>query len=205
VLKSAGTKADRAAFNGSVARIGAVGRTVLSAETLVLEQEATLMIRSSTRRATLGAAALGLLASLAAPAYAAGPFASFEGNWTGSGTVSVANGSKERLRCRAHYDVGGDGNSMSQNLTCASDSYKFNIISHVTSDGSSISGDWAETTRNANGHITGKITPTQISAYVSGLGFTARIGIAARGGRQSVTLDPTGTDIRNVSVTMAKG
>ena len=134
----------------------------------------------------------------------AGPFSSFEGNWTGAGVISVDNGTKERLRCKAHYDVGGDGSTMSQNLTCASDSYKFNVVSNVRAEGGAISGSWSETSRDANGRITGHITPTQISAQVSGLGFTARIGIAARDGRQSVTISPTGTDISNVSVTMSK-
>ena len=155
------------------------------------------------RRALFAGASLALIAA-ASPSYAAGPFSSFEGNWTGTGTVSAENGSKERLRCRAHYDIGGGGNSMVQNLTCASDSYKFNVVSTVNAEGNDISGDWEETSRGAKGHISGKITPTQISAFVKGLGFTASIGIAARGGRQSVTLSPTGTDIKNVSVTMSK-
>ena len=156
---------------------------------------------SGVFRVLLGA---GIIAASASSAFAEGPFSAFEGNWTGTGTVSVTNGSKERLRCRAHYNVGGGGSTMTQNLTCASDSYKFNVVSNVKSDGSSIDGDWTETSRNASGHITGKITPTQISAFVRGLGFTASIGIAARSGRQSVTMSPTGTDISNVSVTMSK-
>ncbi len=155
------------------------------------------------RAASASGAALALLAVAATPSFA-GPFSSFEGNWSGTGTVSVDNGSKERLRCRAHYDVGGGGNSMSQNLTCASDSYKFNVVSNVQAEGAAISGSWEETSRGAKGRITGKITPTQISAFVQGVGFTASIGIAARGGRQSVTMSPTGTDIKNVSVTMSK-
>lgn len=162
--------------------------------------------RNTTLRTAFAAGAtLAALGLAATPSFAAGPFSAFEGNWTGTGTVSVDNGSKERLRCRAHYDVGGGGNSMKQNLTCASDSYKFNVVSDVVSEGGAISGSWTETSRNASGRITGKITPTQISAFVQGVGFTASIGIAARGGRQSVTMSPTGTDIKNVSVTMSKG
>ena len=111
---------------------------------------------------------------------------------------------EERLRCRAHYDVGGGGSTLAQNLTCASDSYKFNVVSNVREEGGQISGTWSETSRGADGRITGRITPTQISAQVNGVGFSARIGIAARGGRQSVTISPTGTDITNVSVTMSK-
>lgn len=151
-----------------------------------------------------GVAALALVAASAGPSRAAGPFSSFEGNWTGSGTITVNNGAHERLRCRAHYTVGGGGTTLAQNLTCASDSYKFNVVSNVVAQGSVISGSWEETSRNASGQISGSIGPTQISANVAGMGFTARIGIAARGGRQSVTISPTGTDIRNVSVTMSK-
>ena len=143
-------------------------------------------------------------AAASVPAFA-GPFSAFEGNWTGAGIISVDNGTKERLRCKAHYDVGGDGTTLAQNLTCASDSYKFNVVSNVrATEGGEISGSWSETSRGANGHISGHITPTQISAQVNGMGFTARIGIAARAGRQSVTISPTGTDISNVSVTMSK-
>ena len=154
--------------------------------------------------AVKGAIAGAALAALTLPASAAGPFSSFAGNWSGNGMVSTTKGSKERLRCKAHYDVGGGGSAMTQNLTCASDSYKFNVVSDVHSEGGQISGSWAETSRNAKGSISGSITPTQVSAYVSGVGFTARIGIAARGGRQSITISPTGTDIANVSVTMSK-
>ena len=152
-----------------------------------------------------GTYALLLLMSSVGLARAAGPFAPFEGNWTGTGVITIDNGTKEKLRCRAHYDVGGEGSTLSQNLTCASDSYKFNVVSKVAAEGDAISGDWAETSRNAKGHIVGRIGPTQISAQVNGLGFTASIGIAARKGQQSVTISPTGTDIKNVLVTMSKG
>ena len=164
------------------------------------------MKRLNGRFAFALCAATGLVAAAATPSLAqgAGPFASFNGNWTGTGVITTDSGSKERLRCKAHYDVGGGGSSLSQNLTCASDSFKFNVVSKVVAAGSEISGEWSETSRNATGHITGRIGPTQISAQVNGLGFTASIGIAARGGKQSVTISPTGTDIKNVSVTMSK-
>lgn len=152
----------------------------------------------------LGVAAAAALILASAGAAQAGPFSSFEGDWTGTGTVTSDNGSKERLRCRAHYSVGGEGTSLQQNLTCASDSYKFNVVASVRAQGSAISGSWSETSRGANGEIVGRVGPTQISAQVNGPGFSARIGIAARGGRQSVTISPTGTDITNVSVTMSK-
>ena len=153
---------------------------------------------------SLGTAAGVALILASAGVAQAGPFSSFEGDWTGTGTVTSDSGNKERLRCRAHYSVGGEGTSLQQNLTCASDSYKFNVVASVRAQGNAISGSWSETSRGANGEIVGRVGPTQISAQVNGPGFSARIGIAARGGRQSVTISPTGTDITNVSVTMSK-
>lgn len=154
--------------------------------------------------AYLLAAASAAAVVLASDAAFAGPFSAFDGNWTGNGTITTTSGAKERLRCRAHYDVGSGGMTLNQNLTCASDSYKFNVVSDVHAEGKSISGSWTETTRNAQGQISGTIGPTQISAQVQGIGFTARIGIAARAGGQAVTISPTGTDISNVTVTMTK-
>jgi hypothetical protein len=157
--------------------------------------------------ALIGAATLALASAGFVPAQAAaaeGPFANFSGVWSGTGTVTVKNGTKERLRCKAHYEVTGGGEAMAQNLTCASDSYTFNVVSNVKAAGSAISGNWQETSRGAGGEITGHIDPKQISATVQGTGFTAGIAIAARGGKQSVNIRPTGTDITDVSVTMSK-
>ena len=44
------------------------------------------------------------------------------GNWSGGGTVTLDDGSSERLRCRATYAVGAGGNGLNLNLICASDS-----------------------------------------------------------------------------------
>ena len=151
----------------------------------------------------IGAAFAWGIASVPVQA-AEGPFGSFGGSWTGGGTITVKNGGKERLRCKAHYEVSGGGESLAQNLTCASDSYTFNVVSNVKAAGSAISGTWQETSRGANGQIVGKIDSKQISATVEGFGFTAGIAIAARAGKQSVNIRPTGTDITDVSVTLSK-
>src|SRR3569832_2895241 len=55
-------------------------------------------------------------------AQAGGPFAGMAGVWSGGGTVTLDDGSTERIRCRASYRVAGP--SMDMTLTCASDAYK---------------------------------------------------------------------------------
>ena len=34
------------------------------------------------------------------------------GSWTGSGTITTSSGNKERIRCRARYDVDGGGSTL---------------------------------------------------------------------------------------------
>jgi hypothetical protein len=63
-----------------------------------------------------------------------GPFAGMAGNWSGGGTVMLDDGSSERIRCRASYAVGAGGTGLNLTLTCASDSYKFDLKGNVISD-----------------------------------------------------------------------
>ena len=85
-----------------------------------------------------------------------GPFTGMAGNWSGGGTVTLDDGSTERIRCRATYAVGEGGNGLNQTLTCASDSYKFDLAGNVVAEGGSLSGTWSETSRNVSGNLQGR-------------------------------------------------
>src|SRR5262245_28337779 len=74
---------------------------------------------ANTRRLAFAAAAFFVTSTAVAHAQASGPFAGLAGNWSGGGTVTLDDGSKERLRCRATYT--SPGASMAMVLTCASD------------------------------------------------------------------------------------
>ena len=127
---------------------------------------------------------------------------SLAGYWVGSGTISMKNGTHERIRCRGSYAVSDAGNAVNQNLLCASDSYRFNVLSNVSESADGIlSGSWAETTRKANGQLSGRVAGPHIVANVQGLGFTALINIVAHGHSQSVSIAPSGgTDVVDVTV-----
>ena len=143
-----------------------------------------------TRRAIFAAAAL-LAASTwssSGHAQAGGPFAGMAGVWSGAGTVTLDDGSTERIRCRATYAVGAGGNGLQQTLTCASDSYKFNLSSNVEARGPAISGTWTETSRNINGNIEGRSSPGVIQVTAAAPGFTAHLSLTTRGNRQSVVI-----------------
>ena len=44
-----------------------------------------------------------------------GPFAGFNGSWSGNGTVALSDGKTERIRCKASYNVSSTGLGLKQN------------------------------------------------------------------------------------------
>jgi hypothetical protein len=158
------------------------------------------MSRSNTARALL------LLASLCLPGIAVqaagSPFAAMAGSWSGGGILNMTDGTQERLRCRASYDVGGTGTELRLNLRCASDSYNFDLSSEVQYRGGEISGSWSEASRNASGTISGRAAGSHIEASAQGNTFSAELSLSTRGNRQTVSIRPEGTSIAAVSLAL---
>ena len=154
------------------------------------------------------AAALGLGLGLGmvfhGTAHAENPFANLAGSWSGQGKIVVKDGGSERIRCRGSYRPGGGGTTLTISLRCASDSYKFELASDVTYDGGTISGSWNETSRQVYGQLSGRVTANNIQAQASAVGVTASISIVTRGNSQSVSIRSPGSEISEVSVTMAR-
>lgn len=152
------------------------------------------------KAAGIGAA---LIFSVSASHAQSGPFAGFDGAWSGTGTVALADGTTERIRCKADYKVGGGGLQLKQNLHCASDSYKFDLSSDVTSQGDRISGNWSEASRNVFGNLQGTAGGGQIEVFVEAAGFAANLTLRTNGSRQTVQISSKG-EIRGVNITMAR-
>jgi hypothetical protein len=141
------------------------------------------------RRLIFATAALLIASVWGSASYAqAGPFAGMAGNWSGAGTVTLDDGSSERIRCRAAYAVGAGGNGLQQTLTCASDSYKFNLTTNIVAQGSAVSGTWTETSRNINGNLEGRSGGGNFQVVATAPGFTANITLTTRGNKQSVVI-----------------
>jgi hypothetical protein len=152
----------------------------------------------------LTAAGVALMMSVTAShAQASGPFAGFDGNWTGAGNVTLSNGTTEHIRCKADYKVNANGLGLKQNLHCASDSYKFDLSSDVTSQGDRISGNWSEKSRNVFGNLQGTAGAGQIDVFVEAAGFAANLNVRTNGNKQTVQIDSKG-EIRGVTITMTK-
>jgi hypothetical protein len=160
---------------------------------------------SSLLGQTIKVAAVGaaLMLSVSAGHAQSGPFAGFDGVWSGNGTVALSDGTTERIRCKADYKVNGSGLGLKQTLRCASDSYKFDLSSDVTSQGDRISGSWSEASRNVFGNLQGTAGGGQIEVFVEASGFAANLTLRANGNRQTVQISSKG-EIRGVTITMVK-
>lgn len=155
-----------------------------------------------TRRTLIAAAVLFLASISDSPSHAqSGPFAGMAGSWHGGGTVSLDDGSVERIRCRANYAVRGP--AMSMTLTCASDAYKFLLAADVTAQGSTIVGNWSEASRNIGGTLQGRGGGGNFQVVASSGGFNANISLATRGNRQSVSMRAD-SQFRGANITMTR-
>ncbi len=132
-----------------------------------------------------------------------GPFAGLAGVWSGGGTVTLDDGSSERIRCRATYAVGNGGNGLNQSLTCASDSYRFNLSSNVVSHGTSLSGTWSESSRGVSGNLEGRGANGNYQIIASAPGFSANIALTTRGNKQSVAIRSE-SQFRGASISLSR-
>jgi hypothetical protein len=117
-----------------------------------------------------------------------GPFAGMAGNWSGGGTVTLDDGSSERLRCRATYAVGAGGTGLNLSLTCASDSYKFILSSNVVAQGGALSGTWSESSRGVSGNLEGRGGNGNFQVVANAPNFAANLSLATQGNRQSIVI-----------------
>jgi hypothetical protein len=121
----------------------------------------------------------------AAPAQS-GPFAGMAGNWAGGGTVTLDDGSRERIRCRASYAVAGA--NMTMTLTCASDAYRFQLAANVAAQGDAVTGTWTEAGRGVAGTLQGRGRGGNFEVVASTAGFNASISLRTAGSKQSVSM-----------------
>jgi hypothetical protein len=143
-----------------------------------------------------------------APAAAAGLFEGMEGSWRGDGSIAWSTGETERMRCTAKYEVEREGNRITQNLTCATDSTRLVIKSTITynPDAGAITGNWSETSYGINGYVSGTASTGSVKALVKSTDnrFNARVNVTTRGEEQKVEILPNGIDVTSVEVTLRR-
>jgi len=146
-----------------------------------------------TRNAAL-VLAIALALTCVSHAQPATPFSPMAGQWTGSGSINLANGAQEPIKCRAAYDVLEQRHNLQLNIRCASDSYNFDLRGSATDNDGTITGSWSEATRNAAGTLSGRVNADQFEVVAKGGSFTATLTLVTRGDQQTVSIKTQGSE-----------
>jgi hypothetical protein len=156
----------------------------------------------TVRRLLMAAAVLFAALLTASPSHAqSGPFAGLSGTWSGGGSVTLDDGSKERIRCRATYAPAGA--TMAMTLTCASDAYKFALSANVEDRGGAITGSWSEASRNISGSLEGRGGGGSFEVVASTAGFNANISLRTTGNKQSIGMRAD-SQFRGAAISLAR-
>ena len=136
-----------------------------------------------------------------------GPFAGLPGLWDGTGKIHIGD-KTERIRCKATYNLQGSSESYVElRLTCASDSYKFDLAGSFQADESNhISGNWSESSRGVAGSASGTARGDRFQIHVDSAPISGNIVMVTRGRSQSVTIDTIGTEDKiSATITLHRG
>ncbi len=148
------------------------------------------------------AAGLPLCILLPAGETRADPLGELPGRWSGSGSIRLANGTTQSVKCVATYFV--SGSNITQNLRCASPSYKIDTKASLAVRGGQVTGTWEERQYAQTGSVTGRMTGDRFNLQISGAQFTAALQLTSTACRQSLSITPKGFDISRISIGLGK-
>jgi len=122
------------------------------------------------------------------------------GQWAGSGTLKLANGKNERIRC--HGNASGGETSLSQFFTCASTANNFSFSTSLAFSGSKVSGDWFGP--EGGGTASGSASSSSMSLSLVSTNGRGRLSATFSSCRLSLTVTGWSTELRSLSVRMRK-
>ena len=132
-----------------------------------------------------------------------GPFAGMAGNWSGGGTVTLDDGSNERIRCRATYQVGGP-NMEHESSPAPATPTSSTCTANVVDQGGAVSGTWSETSRNVSGSLQGRGGGGNFQVMaVSAPASTPTSRCKTTGNKQTVTMRAD-SQFRGANISLSK-
>lgn len=157
----------------------------------------------SRRSKGLGRLAALIVVLVPAPA-SASSLKDLPGKWSGWGSIQMASGATERIKCIVEYAVNGGGANVHQSLRCASQSYRIDATAKMNVQNGEVSGDWEEKSYSAVGSIAGRANGGNFNLSIQGLVFSAAMAVATNGCKQSINITPQGFEIAKISIGLGR-
>lgn len=130
--------------------------------------------------------------------------ADLEGRWSGWGSIVMAGGASEQVRCVVQYAAGDGGGTLRQSLKCASASTRVDAEAELRLVGGEVSGKWSEHTYKAEGSVRGRASEAGLNLTIEGDHFSAAMAVTTAGCKQSIAIAPSGLDVARVSIVLTK-
>jgi len=156
----------------------------------VLSSEMSVPLQSAfgVMRGAVLAIALALSFSETCYAQRIAAFDRLAGQWSGSGTIELSNGSHESIKCRAAYDVLREQSKLHLNIRCASEGANFDLRASADYSAGAVTGYWSESSRGVAGTISGRADGDRFQVVARSASFAATLTLVTHGGRQSVAI-----------------
>jgi hypothetical protein len=151
-------------------------------------------------RPTLAFAAFLATTAMISTAEASAITEMLKGQWTGSGTLKLANGKSERIRC--HGNASGAEKSLNQFFNCASTANTFSFSTSLSFSGSRVSGNWRGP--EGGGTASGSASSSSMSLRLVSSSGRGRLNATFSSCRLSLTVTGWSTELRSLSVRLRK-
>jgi hypothetical protein len=134
----------------------------------------------------------------------ADPIDDLAGFWSGTGSVTLASGNTERVKCQVFYKTSGSNTQLKQTLRCASTDYAINATADLEVKAGQVTGNWEEKTYAVKGEVTGRYSGENFNLTITGANFTAAMNMTLSACKQAINITPKGLDVTKVTIGLAK-
>jgi hypothetical protein len=132
------------------------------------------------------------------------PFAGLSGSWSGGGSLRSASANVNAYAAVPTIRWTKMERACARACAPRATVTGSDVGGNIVADGGALSGSWSETSRNVSGSVSGRVNGGQIHARIDRAGFSANLIVITRGDRQSVTIEPPGHEITEVSVALTR-
>ncbi len=133
----------------------------------------------------------------------AGAFDAFAGNWRGTGNVVLKDGRREKVECKIGSITQLSGTRAYQKVKCKSNSKKINVRIYLSSNASSIAGNWSASGA-VEGNVSGRIKGGVMNVQLTGHRLFASLRVRTSRCRQKMSLSGKIGKIRKIAVLLKK-
>ncbi len=153
-----------------------------------------------------GLALAGFAASQLQAATTLDPLAHLMGRWAGSAVITTASGSATNFKCIVTYLPSKELAGVQQNLRCEHESsFKLQAATELQVEGDKVVGRWKDKITDAEGTVSGKVTPTGFEVQLAGRDFQATMAVTGAGCDQSVRVLPQKSEMfKELAATLKK-